>query len=109
MHGHLRQRHGIEQQRIGPNWQAGRRERAGQQRGLENVDSVDQLGPHEGDRPGERVSPYLKVEPASNLGLEQLGIAQTVRLPVGRRMTAAAATGPARQPRPTSSIPATWR
>ena len=43
------------------------------------------------------------------LELEHLGVAQSPGIQSGGRITAPAKTGPARQPRPTSSTPATKR
>ena len=84
MNGHLGQRDGVEQQRIGPDRKSSRGEGTGQQSGLEDVDAIDQLRPHEGDRPGQGVLPDLDGEPAPLLRLEQLGVAQAARTPVGR-------------------------
>ena len=78
----FRQRDGVEQKGVGADGKPCRGELAGEQSRLQDVDSIDQLGRDEGDRPGGCPGADLDIEAAPLFGLEQLGIAQAARLPV---------------------------
>ena len=83
----------------------------GVERGAVDVDAIDFAGGRRGDGPGQGLAGDDVVEP---LALEQRSSSWSRTGPgcagPGSRMTAPATTGPARQPRPTSSQPATrWK
>ena len=106
-HGQLRHAERVDEHDVGQRRQRENGALHGAQRRLMDVDAIDFRGVAPGDGPGDGAGDDFVVERRALGRRDGLRIGETGNMPVRVRTTAAATTGPARQPRPTSSVPAT--